>query len=325
MRVLGALLLISWVVVVSCDANGENVEVVGFGECSDCAENNIQTSHAFSGFGVSIDCKTASGDVKRRGVGQLDEQGKFKLSIPGYLVNKDGELKESCYAQLHSASSDPCPTIDGIESTRIVSKAKADGGKHAFGPAGKLKFRLSVCTSSDLLAKLFGKLFPLPPFPPIHGHPPLPVYKLPPIPKHHKYLPPPIPIIKKPCPPPVPVYKPKPKPLPPPVPVYKPKPKPLPPPVPVYKPKPLPPPVPVYKPKPKPKPLPPPVPVYKPKPLPPPIHFFKPLPPFPKLPPKPPCPPLPKFPPYPVPPKIWKHHPFSGKFPPLPPYVPPHA
>ncbi|KAI4342111.1 hypothetical protein MLD38_026768 [Melastoma candidum] len=338
MRVLRALLLILGVVVLSCDANGENVEVVGLGECSDCAEHNIQTSHAFNGFGVSVYCRTTSGDVKRRGVGQLDEQGKFKVSIPGYLVNKDGELKESCYAQLHGASSDPCPSLDGIESTRIVSKAKADGGKHVFGPTGRLKFRLSVCTSSDLLVKLFGKPFPLPPFPPIHGkslHPPIPIYKLPPIPKYHKHLPPPIPIIKKPYPPPVPVYKPKPKPLPPPVPVYKPKPKPLPPPVPVYKPKPKPlppvykpkpsppvyklkpkplpppvpvykpkpkpltPPVPVYEPKPKPEPLPPPVPVYKPKPLPPPIPFFKPLPPFPKFPPMPPLPSASKAPAFP--------------------------
>ncbi|XP_070042129.1 proline-rich protein 4 isoform X6 [Nicotiana tomentosiformis] len=339
-----------------CFADDKTIKVFGIGECADCKENNINTIHAFSGLHVSIDCKLENGEIKTRGEGELDKDGKFEVSLPKEMI-KDGKLKEECYAQLHSASAAPCPAHNGIESSKIMI-IKTDG-KHSLKPTGNVKFSTALCTSAFLW--------------PYFKYPPLP--KLPPFPKDHPWkknfpyfpplnhfghpfpLPPIPPIFKKPCPPTVPkpnppsvpVYNPTPeppvvKPLPPPVPIYKPKPKPeppvvkpLPPPVPIYKPtpkppvvKPLPPPVPVYKP-PVVKPLPPPVPVYKPpvvKPLPPPVPVYeppvvKPLPPpvpiYKPIPPfyKKPCPPLPQLPPFPKVPPF--HHPF---FPPLPPSIP---
>ncbi|KAJ6409885.1 hypothetical protein OIU84_009384 [Salix udensis] len=295
-----------------CYADDSTVEVIGMGECADCAQSNVKTAHAFSGLKVTIDCKPGNGEFKTRGVGELDEEGKFRVSLPNDVV-KDGRLKEECYAQLHSASAAPCPVQNGLASSKIVFKSKTDE-KHTFGLAGKLKFSPATCTSAILWPPIYKK--PLPPIykpkPPVYKLPPVPIYK----PKPTVYKFPPVPIYKPKPPvykfPPVPIYKPKPpvykfppvpiyKPKPPvykfpPVPIYKPEPKP-----PVYKPKPKPPvykptPVPIYKPEPKPpiyKPLPPPIPIYKPlppsipiyKPLPPPVPIYKPLPPIPKIPP----------------------------------------
>ncbi|XP_039006592.1 uncharacterized protein LOC120134180 isoform X13 [Hibiscus syriacus] len=233
-------------VVSFWNADGKTVEVVGIGECADCAENNFETSQAFSGLRVNIDCKPEDGKYfKTRGSGEVDKHGNFKVSLPDDMV-KDGELKEECYAQLHSVSAAPCPAHDGVESTKIVLKSSSDE-KHNLGLKGRLRFSPVTCASAS-----FWPHFKFPPLPKWHhpplpkwNHPPLPTFPLPPLngfPHHHPIFPP---IYKKPLPPPVPVYKP------PPVPVYE---KPLPPPVPVYKP----PPVPVYK-----KPLPPPVPYTK--------------------------------------------------------------
>ncbi|KAM1760718.1 hypothetical protein ACFX12_003565 [Malus domestica] len=338
----------------------QTVEVLGVGECTDCDQNSIKTSRAFSGLRVTIDCKPENGHFKTRGVGELNEHGEFKVSLPKEILKEENQLKEDCYAQLHSASAVPCAAHDGLKSTKIVFKSKASDGTQTFGVVGgKLKFSPVTCTSAffwphkkhPLFSKLphlpklptfpkshpiLGHPFPFPPkvfppFPPKVFPPKVPIFKKPlppPVPIYKKPLPPHIPVYKKPLPPPIPVYK---KPLPPPIPVYK---KPLPPPVPVYK-KPLPPPVPIYK-KPLPplvpvykKPLPPPIPIYT-KPFPPPVPFFKPKPhPFFKPKPKPhpffkPHPPLPKIPhPFfkPLPPLPKIPHPFFKK-PPIPPLHP---
>ncbi|KAK7834225.1 proline-rich protein 4 [Quercus suber] len=71
------------------------------------------------GLRVTIDCKPENGHFKTRGVGKLDEV-------------KDGKLNEECYAQLHSASAAPCPTHNGLESSKVVFKSKAKG-KYTFG------------------------------------------------------------------------------------------------------------------------------------------------------------------------------------------------
>lgn len=48
-------LLVSLLVSVSfCHGDDKTVEVVGLGECADCQENNIMTSHAFSGIYINI-------------------------------------------------------------------------------------------------------------------------------------------------------------------------------------------------------------------------------------------------------------------------------
>ncbi|KAK7840149.1 proline-rich protein 4 [Quercus suber] len=72
---------------------------------------------------VTIDCKPENGHFKTRGVGKLDEEGKFKVSVHRKIV-KDGKLNEECYAQLHSASAAPCPAHNGLESSKVVFKSK---------------------------------------------------------------------------------------------------------------------------------------------------------------------------------------------------------
>ncbi|KZV52609.1 hypothetical protein F511_07002 [Dorcoceras hygrometricum] len=303
----GGFFVLSLLLAVSLSiADPDNVvEVVGTGECADCEENHFKSRQAFSGLHVSIDCKLKDGKIERVGFGELDDEGKFKVSIPQTLVGDGQKLKKECYAQLHNAGAVACPAHDGLEAAKIVFKSQTKG-TYTFSPSKNLKFSAALCTS-----KFFWPIFKFPPLPfdpwKKHFHwflpPPAPVYQ-PPVPVYKPN--PPVPVYKP--NPPVPVYKPKPPvyepPVPvykpqPPVPVYKPKPPVYKPPVPVYKPKPpvYKPPVPVYKPKPpvyKPKPpvYKPPVPVYKPKPPvykpPPPVYKPKPEPPVYKPKPEPP-------------------------------------
>ncbi|KAF7810805.1 proline-rich protein 4-like [Senna tora] len=330
-------------------------EVVGIAECADCSQNDIKTIHAFSGLGVTIECKTENGHFKTRGGGELDDKGNFKITVPHEIV-KNGELKEECYAQLHSASSAPCAAHDGLENSKIVvfnsKTSDQDHHKLTLKPFGTIKFSSVTCTSAFLWP--FFNYPPLPKLPPLtkFHHPLIP--KLPPLHfghhfpfPHHKIfppfppkiLPPPTPTYEKPpCPPTVPVYTPPPTPIyekPPPVPVYTPPPTPIyekPPPVPVY----TPPPVPIYK-KPPPTPIyqkPPPVPIYKKPPpvpvyTPPPVPIYKKPPPLPLPPPvpeyKPPCPPpAPKKPcPPPVPIVKKPCPPIPKVLPPIPKVLPP--
>ncbi|EEF33122.1 conserved hypothetical protein, partial [Ricinus communis] len=135
------------------------------------------------GLRITIDCKPENGEFKTRGVGELDEEGRFTVGLPSHLVKK-GKLKEECYAQLHSASAAPCPTHSGLESSKIVLKSK-NNGKHTFGLAGKLRFSSVTCTSAFLWPHF--KYPPLPKFPPLHK------WKFPPLKNfgHHPYLFPP--------------------------------------------------------------------------------------------------------------------------------------
>nr|AAF28387.1 proline-rich protein [Nicotiana glauca] len=198
--------------VTFCYADDKTIQVVGIGECADCEESNIKTAHAFSGIRVTIDCKVENGEIKTRGEGKLDKDGKFMVSLPQEMM-KDGKLEEDCYAQLHSASAAPC--YNGIDNSKIVVIKSKNYEKHTLKPAGNLKFSTALCTSAFLW--------------PHYKYPPLP--KLPPFPKNKPFPP----IYKKPLPPPIPVYKPKPPVVKPPsVPIYKPV-KPLPPLVPIYK------------------------------------------------------------------------------------------
>ncbi|VVB08546.1 unnamed protein product [Arabis nemorensis] len=298
------LLLVS----VLCSAAlslGREVEVVGYAESS-----KIMNPQTFSGLRVTIECKTADakGHFVTRGNGEIDEKGKFSLNIPHDIVGDDGTLKEACYAQLHSASGNPCPAHDGLEASKIMFLSKS-GDKHVFGLKQNLKFSPEVCIS-----KLFWHMpkFPLPPplkkpCPPKIKLPPVVIPKKPYPPKivHKPSVPiykPPVVIPKKPCPPKS-VHKPS-------VPIYKPPKKVLPP---IYKP-----PV-VVIPK---KPCPPKVsvPIYKPPVV---VIPKKPCPPLPKLPPvvvipKKPCPPLPPFPKFPKFPPTYIPHPKFGKWPPFP-------
>ncbi|XP_050245461.1 proline-rich protein 4-like [Quercus robur] len=96
-----------------------SLSVYSLAACADCEQSNIKTKHAFTGLRVTIDCKLENGHLKTRGVGKLDEEGKFKMSIHRKIV-KDGKLNEECYAQLHSASAAPCPAHNGLESSKVV-------------------------------------------------------------------------------------------------------------------------------------------------------------------------------------------------------------
>ncbi|XP_071694107.1 uncharacterized protein [Rutidosis leptorrhynchoides] len=282
--ILGFLLILSF-----CGSlcYGNIVEVVGIGECGDCKESHIKTSHALSGLKVTVDCKLENGKFKTRGVGELDEEGNFKISLPQEIL-KDGKLTQECYAQLHNAANAPCAVHDGLDATKINFLSKSDQ-KHTFGPKGKLKFSSSVCTSA-----FFWPPYNYPPLSPLkHWPKPHPSFPFPPKIPFVEPLPPPVyvpPVVE---PPPTPVYTPSPTYNPPPKPpVVEPTPTPTPP-APVYKPKP-----PVYKPphvhKPKPKPKPP---VVKPEPKPP-VVKPEPKPPTYKTPPVPKCEPKPKPPVY---------------------------
>nr|POF02653.1 proline-rich protein 4 [Quercus suber] len=100
------------------------------------------------GLRVTIDCKPENGHFKTRGVGKLDEEGKFKVFVHRKIV-KDEKLNEECYAQFHSVSTTPCPAYNGLESLKVVFKSKAKG-KYTFGLAGKLKFSPVTCASAFL-------------------------------------------------------------------------------------------------------------------------------------------------------------------------------
>ncbi|CAL5399690.1 unnamed protein product [Camellia sinensis] len=89
---------------------------------------------------VTIDCKDTNGELKTRGVGKLDDEEKFRVSLPSNILEKYGSLKEECFAHLHSASTAPCPAHSGNnESSYVVFKSKI-ARKHTFSPAGILKF-----------------------------------------------------------------------------------------------------------------------------------------------------------------------------------------
>ncbi|KAJ0696725.1 hypothetical protein HanLR1_Chr10g0360551 [Helianthus annuus] len=264
-----------------CYGSANIVEVVGFGECADCKENNIKTSQALSGLKVTIDCKLEDGEFQTRGVGKLDDEGQFKLNLPQEIL-KDGKLSEECYVQLHNAINAPCAFHNGLEASKITFMSKSNE-KHTFGPTGLLKFSSAICTSATLWPS-FPKSHPW--YKKFHNHFHHPPVVVKPEPKH------------KPEPKPNPEPKPKPEPKQEPKPKPEPKEEPKPKPEPKQEPKSKPKPKPESKQKPKPKPKPEPKPEPKPKPKPEPFL-------------KKPCPPfsLPKFHPLPTLPPKWKHHP----------------
>ncbi|XP_068646854.1 repetitive proline-rich cell wall protein 2-like [Aristolochia californica] len=219
--VQGGILFAVWLLLLlgCCSANAvsknENVAfAVGSGECSLCVRKNIQKINAVNGLQVSIGCKGADGKLEIRGSSELDKDGKFNVQLPNDLLDEKGELKHDCYAQLHSASKDLCPTKNGPEASKLVLKSK-ENGKHIFSTAGKLDFSPELCASASFLPKFkfnfkcppfkklpFPPIFkkPLPPPLPIYEPPPFQVYKKPPLYKPPVYKPP---VFKKP-----PVYKP---------------------------------------------------------------------------------------------------------------------
>ncbi|CAL0326907.1 unnamed protein product [Lupinus luteus] len=138
-----------------------------------------------AGLSVTVECKSANGDFKRRGIAA------------------------------------PCPAHDGsFHHTKIVINSKEGGvKKYTLGPTHKLKFSSLICTSTffwpffnhhhfspklhhphDFTSPPSNEVFPPPPKHPLP--PPLPVYEKPP-PVKKPFLPPSP--ISNPLPPPPPI------------------------------------------------------------------------------------------------------------------------
>ena len=180
--------------------------VVGLAKCSDCTRKNMNAEAAFKGLQVAIKCKNDKGEYESKAVGLVDKSGAFSVPLAADLVGEDGELKQDCFAQLHSASSAPC---SGQEPSKIIAAQPSRGGKMTFvALAGKVHQPSSECASAFLCDPLH-KHHPI--VPPKHDHDHdhshLPVIKPPVVipPKHdhdhdHDLHPPATPVPPKPTP-----------------------------------------------------------------------------------------------------------------------------
>jgi hypothetical protein len=77
------------------------------------------------GLQVAVKCRNSKGEYESTAVGPLDKSGAFSVPLAADLVADDGELRRECFAQLHSASSEPCP---GQEPSKIVAASTDHGG-----------------------------------------------------------------------------------------------------------------------------------------------------------------------------------------------------
>ncbi|GMP64161.1 hypothetical protein CsSME_00025564 [Camellia sinensis var. sinensis] len=226
--------------VTTCYGDNETAEVIGIVECAGCTQKNFKISQTFSGLHVTIDCKSTNGKLKTAGVSELDEEGKFTVSLPNGIA-KNEELKEDCFAQLHSATGALCALHNDQEASNIIFKSVANG-KQTFGLSGKLQFSPMTCVSAFLWPFFKHPPLPhLPHWPKLPHWPGIPIKYPPPQPEGS----PPAPVYNKPLSPP-PTFPPQPQQEgSPPTPVYS---KPLSPP-PTFPPQPQPegsPPTPVY-------------------------------------------------------------------------------
>ncbi|CAK9138328.1 unnamed protein product [Ilex paraguariensis] len=74
---------------------------------------------------VTISCKSANGGLETRVAGDVDKNGKFNVSLIRVIL-QDGELKDECFAQLHSASGAlSCPRFPkGLEVNHQVQRQR---------------------------------------------------------------------------------------------------------------------------------------------------------------------------------------------------------
>ncbi|KAL5224958.1 hypothetical protein ABZP36_011597 [Zizania latifolia] len=131
-------------VAASVDGEAETV-VVGLAKCADCTRKNMKAEDAFKGLQVAIKCKNDDGEYESKAVGELDRTGTFSVPIASADL-----LGADCFAQLHSATSTPCP---GQEPSKIVPlSTDKDGGKaNTFvAVAGKMHHSSAECTSAFL-------------------------------------------------------------------------------------------------------------------------------------------------------------------------------
>ncbi|KAK9167049.1 hypothetical protein Scep_002240 [Stephania cephalantha] len=142
----GTLLLI----LGFCHYYDKSVEVNGLVECSECSQDNIESAEVLSGHQILISCKVDDEQFKTRGIGEVKD-GKFKVAISNEIVDNNGQLREECFAQLKSISSDiTCPSFDDeLEVSKVVNQS-IENGKHILGTKGKLDISPNACNSAFL-------------------------------------------------------------------------------------------------------------------------------------------------------------------------------
>ncbi|KAK9164464.1 hypothetical protein Syun_005366 [Stephania yunnanensis] len=134
-----------------CHCSDKSVEVNGLVECSECSLDNIESAEVLSGHQVLISCKVDDEQFETRGIGEVKD-GKFKVALPNEIVDDNGQLREECFAQLKSISSDiACPSFDDeLEASKVVTQS-IENGKHILGTKGKLDLSPNVCNSAFLV------------------------------------------------------------------------------------------------------------------------------------------------------------------------------
>ncbi|CAN6283594.1 unnamed protein product [Urochloa humidicola] len=123
--------------------------VVGLAKCADCNRKNMKAEAAFSGLKVAVKCKNADGVFETKALGEVDKSGAFSVPVTADLLRNDGELKQDCFAQLHSAANQPCP---GQEPSWIARpSSSANSNKKTFVVvAGKMHYSSKECASAFL-------------------------------------------------------------------------------------------------------------------------------------------------------------------------------
>ncbi|KAL6905945.1 hypothetical protein ACP4OV_003546 [Aristida adscensionis] len=203
-------------VLADAAAAGEATSmVVGLAKCADCTRKNMKAEAAFKGLQVAIKCKNAAGAFETKAVGAVDKSGAFGVPLDAGLLRDDGELKQDCFAQLHSAANQPCPGQEPSWIVRPSGDHAGDKKKAAFvAVAGKTHYSSKECASAFLCDPFHKKhhLFHKTPvsIPHIsHGTPSVPEYKPPttpttPVPTYKS----PTPVYSHPTPTPTPIYHP---------------------------------------------------------------------------------------------------------------------
>ncbi|KAF7077941.1 hypothetical protein CFC21_082434 [Triticum aestivum] len=136
------------VAAVLADASPASSMVVGLAKCADCTRKNMKAEAAFTGLQVAVKCKNAHGEYETKAVGAVDKSGAFGVPLGADLLREDGELKQDCFAQLHSAPDHPCP---GQEPSMIVRQSANGAEKNGFvAVPGEVHYSSQECASAFL-------------------------------------------------------------------------------------------------------------------------------------------------------------------------------
>ncbi|WOG84749.1 hypothetical protein DCAR_0103933 [Daucus carota subsp. sativus] len=133
---------------ICCHGKNEMLKVVGFMKHPDIVEGRIKTSQTFSGFRVTIGCRSKDGTIETMGSSEITKEEKFRVYLPHEAV-RDGRIRKECYAQVHSAADTSCPLNDNQEPFKIIFQYKSEE-KNTIRHSGKLTFSPVSCTSSYL-------------------------------------------------------------------------------------------------------------------------------------------------------------------------------